>query len=126
MKNRHKITPEVRKVLANTVKSLPPMQKIGATGMPLFRLLNKCVMGRDLPEDAPIEGGKKPSPYKLYHTKIKEPIYLNHSVNLNEIFMKDGMAGVKAYTQFVMEEYSNKNTSETKPTEPKPVLNPTE
>ena len=126
MKNRHKITPDIRKILTNTATSLPKMQKVGPTGLPAFRVLDKCVMGRDLPDDAPIEGGGKPSPNKLYHSKIKEPLYLNHSVNLNEIFMKDGMAGVKAYTQFIMEEYAKKATPEVKSIEPEPVLNPTE
>jgi len=123
MKNKYKITPEIRKIIAKTAESLPKMQKIGSTGKPLFRLLNKCVMGKDLPKDAKIHGVKNPSPNKLYHTTIKDPIYLNHSVSLNDIYVKDGMAGVKTYTKFILEEYASKNASDVKPIEPEQALN---
>lgn len=91
MKNKYKLTPDIHKDLINVAKTMPASQRVDRNKKPMFRIVTQL-------KSSVLEGEK----IKNSFTNIKEPIMVNHEVNLREVYQKDGPAGVREYVEFFM------------------------
>lgn len=91
-KNKFKLTPEVYKSIKLISKTLPVCQRKDKNGNLMWRAVSK------------FDGTKDFSESLKSYTKIirtgKEPILVNHEINLVEIWQKDGQNGVDSYVKF--------------------------
>lgn len=100
----NKLTPEATKTIDNLVLTLPKFQKKHpVNGNLMFRTLTKRVQGKDLPKW--YKKSHDWSPMEFYTYKYKEPILVNHKVNLIECFKKDGYTGLQHYVNALSDFY---------------------
>lgn len=112
LKNKFKLIPEVYKSIKSLAQNLPKFQKRDAAGNLLWRQTSKF----DHTEHFQQGNGKTPTTYTKHILKGKEPVLVNHEVNMVEIYQKDGWIGLNRYVDF-FKELSQKNHE---PVEPKP------
>jgi hypothetical protein len=110
--NQFKLTPEACKMINGLLKILPQFQRRNEKGDLMFRANTKLVQGKDLPQGTILNGGEKINKDKMYVQRFKEPILVNHSVNLYEIYQKDGQTGVDAYVNFFMDLHEKNKKSQ--------------
>lgn len=123
MKYKHKISPQVHKDIIAIAQELPPLQKLSKQGKPLFRAVSKFVKGSDLPANVKIKGQPEPKvrtmeellserpalqdervgpdPNKMYIRHGREPILVNHKLNLIDSYQNEGPEGMKRYVASV-------------------------
>lgn len=95
-KNKYKLTPEVYKTIKLISKSLPVCQRKDANGNLMWRTISKF----DGTEHFQQGIGKIPRSFTKKIRTGKEPILVNHEINLVEIYQKDGQNGVDSYVKF--------------------------
>jgi hypothetical protein len=110
LKNKFKLTPEVYKSIKLLAQNLPKFQKRDAAGNLLWRDVSKFDGLKDFMQG----GGKIPTTYKKQILKGKEPLLVNHEVNMVEIYQKDGWVGLNRYVDF-FKELSQKNHESVEP-----------
>lgn len=81
-----------------TAQKLGHFQRKDKHGNLLWRAVNKFTGTKDFQQT-----GKSTSCTKTFKVG-KEPIMVNHAVNLVEIYQKDGQKGVDGYVNFFTEE----------------------
>jgi hypothetical protein len=111
-KQNNKITPQVYKQLESLSKELPQFQRKNTDGSLMYRSFGKRVSGYDVPK-ADRETIKDFDVKKYYSQKGQEPVLVNHSVNLRNVYQKEGQTGVDAYCNFFKSEHE-KQTIKTK------------
>jgi len=91
-----KITPEISKAIKILAKHLPTMQRL-ENGKPMARILKmEKILGKDMkPEDK--AQFKDFDENATYTRQVKEPVLLNHEVNLTTAYRKAGNKGTEEY-----------------------------
>ena len=100
-KNKFKLTPEAHKQIITIATALPKLQKTDKSGTPLFRVVTKVVKGFDLPPGT-LVGGKEPDTKKNYVQKGKEPLLVNHEVNMVSEYKLYGQKGIDDYRASIL------------------------
>ena len=110
LKNKFKLTPEVYKSIKLISKSLPKFQRKDSQGNLMWREVSKFDGVKNFKQG----GGKIPTTYEKQILKGKEPLLVNHEVNMVEIYQKDGLVGLNRYVDF-FKELSQKNHESVEP-----------
>jgi len=100
-KNKFKLTPEAHTKIKLLAKEFPKLQKLSKNGEPLFRLLTITKKGSELPPDTKLNSGESINKDKVYVTRVKEPILVNHELNMIDVYKKDGEAGIIDYVKYI-------------------------
>lgn len=95
LKNKFRLTSEVDKQIKEICKSLHAFQRRDKNGELMFRTVTKFKGTENFQKKS--NGGLK---YRTVLDKIKEPIMVNHYMNLTEIYQKDGQTGIDTYVKF--------------------------
>lgn len=89
MKTNFKLTPQAYSAILEIANKLPKLVKTNPNGSCQIRTITEY------------KGGKT-------YTQKKEPVYVNHQVQLIKTFKQYGNSGVNKYVEFVNEIDSNK------------------
>lgn len=103
----HKINSEVNKKLKEMAAQLPPMVKLNkATGEPLVLIRKKSVAWEELTDEQKQQHKKEYHPRQngqtwdrpvRYFVTYKEPVLINHFVNIMQAYQSKGFDGVETY-----------------------------
>jgi len=94
--NLYKLTPEADKMLIQLSKELGQFQRKDKHGNLMFRKVTEFVGTKNV-----LLGSRnKLDSYTKEYKEIKQPILVNHLVELREIYQKDGQVGVDIYAKF--------------------------
>ncbi|MCE3278016.1 MAG: hypothetical protein K0S44_207 [Bacteroidetes bacterium] len=109
----NKITPQVYKTLVETAAKLPPFQRKDKNGNLLWRAASRFVKGSELTQKVTADG-KAIKPDEMYVQQGRQPLLVNHQVNLIEVYMKDGQPGVDEYVDFFANIHEESKTKKEK------------
>jgi hypothetical protein len=90
-KNKLNLTPDAYKKLITISGELPRLQKLDKNGNPLYKS-NPLFVGYVMDDN-------KLSRYTKKIQRIKEPVLVNHAVNLVDIYQQKGWPGVDKYVE---------------------------
>ncbi len=104
MTKKHHLGPDDYKAIVDRSQKLPQLVRLTPNGEPMSRSITKTVKGKNLPEGTKVtvtKGGKSfeadPEAETLYVQHIKEPVWVNHKVEMVSAFWKNGNQGVIEY-----------------------------
>lgn len=90
--NKFKLTPQVYKQLMEIAHDLPQLQQLTPTGKPMYRA-KPVFVGTDLTREAALNK----MGYRNTIQRNKEPLLVNHEVQLIDRYQRLGMDAVNAY-----------------------------
>lgn len=96
MKKNNKLTPEVYKEILELAATLPTMYRTDANGKVLMPMQTKMVKGSDI-EGGKLSNGDDANPDKNYIQKQRQPLIVNHSVEMIDLYKTKGIVAVKNY-----------------------------
>ena len=113
MKKNNKLTPEVYKEILTLADSLPVMYRTDAKGKVLMPMQTKMIKGSEI-EGGKLSNGDDANPDKNYIQKGRQPLKVNHAVEMINLFKTKGIAAVKNYAGriFMMAKQAEENKTE--------------
>jgi len=96
MKKNNKLTPEVYKEILELAETLPAMYRTDANGKVLMPMQTKMVKGSEI-EGGKLSNGDDANPDKNYIQKQRQPLTVNHSVEMIDLYKTKGIVAVKNY-----------------------------
>lgn len=90
------LTPQAHKSIIETARTLPQMVRLNPDGSQMARDVTKFKGVEYIDE----KGNKSEKPYNHF-TKGKEPVFINHEVEMINRFWQHGEPGVQAYVDSV-------------------------
>lgn len=108
MKRKHKLTPQIHKQIIESAKLLPKLVKLKPDGItPEQHYVSKKVRGYELEEGTKIKDGSKINPNELYKVQSLVQNFINHEVEMINLFWQNGEDAVKNYIVQVNNIYQN-------------------
>lgn len=102
IKNNFKLTPDIRAEIIVISRQLPKLHRKNTGGELMYRAATQIVKGSDLPHKVLINNKKtEPHPDKKYLQRGREPILINHEVNLIKVYMQKGQPGIDDYVKTI-------------------------
>jgi hypothetical protein len=95
MKKNNRLTPEVYKEILELAGTLPVMYRTGANGKVLMPMSSKLVKGSEI--EGKLSNGDDPNPNKNYVQKQRQPLTVNHAVEMIDLYKTKGITAVKNY-----------------------------
>lgn len=94
--NKYKLTAKAYKTLTLTADLLPKFQRKDKSGNLMWTTKTEFKGTKDFNEEK--------GTYTKITNQLKEPLLVNHHVNLREIYQKDGNRGVQLYVKYFTDE----------------------
>jgi len=101
MKKNNKLTPQIHKEIVSLAQQLPVMYRTTKDGKALMPVQTKVVKGSEI-ESGKLSNGDDVNPDKLYISKNRQPLTVNHEVEMIDLYQKKGMTAVNNYAGMVV------------------------
>lgn len=101
MKKNNKLTPQTHKEIVSLAQQLPVMYRTTKDGKALMPVQTKVVKGSEI-ESGKLSNGDAVNPDKLYISKNRQPLTVNHEVEMIDLYQKKGMVAVNNYAGMVV------------------------
>ena len=96
MKKNNKLTTTVYKEILELAATLPVMYRTDAAGKVLMPMQSKIVKGSEI-EGGKLSNGDDANPDKNYIQKVRQPLTVNHAVEMLDLYKREGIVAVKNY-----------------------------